>query len=125
MLMQCKFFFRGKAVEVRPRRFTGKVGKVLTIDGTDYEVAEISYIREDFQSVALHRCTPDFTELQIVERVINEIRSGLRSLSPSNEPYQAGCNLPQVRGKREGREETLMQIRSILDSMEEHYLSGG
>lgn len=30
--MKCKFMFRGKALEVRNRHFSGDVGKILAID---------------------------------------------------------------------------------------------
>lgn len=123
--MKCKFLFRGKAVEIRPRRFTGKVGKVLTIDGTDYEVCHILDVREGLQVVSLHRCTPDPEELQVVRDVLNEVRVGLRAMSPTDEPYQPGCNLPQVRGKREGKAEALVQALSLLERIEKRYLNGG
>lgn len=121
--MKCKFMFRGKALEVRNRHFSGDVGKILAIDGTRYRVTKITNVRLDYQLLDLARVEPDPEELAVVARVLEQIRSSL--FPPSlPEEYEGFCNLPQVQAEKKGRKEALDQVAAVLNRIEADYRAG-
>lgn len=127
--MKCKFFFRGKLVGTQDKKLTKRPGALIDIEGVEFrilEVLEVNGFHGPFQIARLALAKPNEDELAMVSVVLEAVHNHMRKWANEHaaDTSGPGCNLPQVRGRAEGREETLAALREALQKIEADYKAG-
>lgn len=125
--MRSKFLYRGEVLDIRDRRYPGRKGDTVTINGEKYVVTDM--VEGGLKSgptmfVSLKRKTPDEAELAIVRRVVSELRDRVRRRAEKslNEPEMGRWT--DVHGKKTERNRVYNEMLDLLDQLEFAYSSG-